>query len=134
MNCLPQTAIIIEDDKSNAYLLEMLLQEEGHYRTSTYTTGREVLEHLNEVKQRRPVLFLVDQMLPGMDGISLCEHLHTLEGFTTIPTILLTGSSSTTTLQEAKKRGVMVMQKPYDINELLDVVEQQIAQSSESRP
>lgn len=127
-----QTVIIIDDDQSNASLLETLLQEEANYQTCTYTNGRDVLEHLDEVKQRRPVLFLVDHMLPGMDGISLYERLHTIEEFAKIPAILVTGSAKATTLQEAEKRGIMVLRKPYDIDELLNLVEQQIAQSTES--
>lgn len=125
-----QTVIIVDDDKGNANLLETLLREEANYQTRIYQSGRDVLEHLDEMKQCSPVLFLMDHMLPDTDGISLCAHLHANEELKKVPTILVTGSARDATFREAKGRGITVIRKPYDINELLEVVEQLIARSS----
>lgn len=120
------TVVIIDDDKDNTRLLETILQEEAHCRTRAYLSGTSLLEHLEEIIQSSPALFLVDYTLPGINGLSLCKHLHTHEGTKTIPMILVTGSACSAVLDEAEQQGIPVIFKPYDLDEILEVVEQKI--------
>ena len=41
----------------------------------------------------KPDLILLDLMLPGMDGLSVCRHLKTSPDTHTIPIIMLTAKS-----------------------------------------
>ena len=121
------TIVIVEDNTALAYLLETILQEEAGCRTRTYQSGTSVLERLDEIKESSPALFLIDYTLPGINGLSLCEHLHAVEETQKIPTILVTGSARIEVLEEAGQQGIPVMIKPYNLDELLEVVQQKIA-------
>ncbi|HEU5378439.1 MAG TPA: response regulator [Ktedonobacteraceae bacterium] len=65
----------MEDNQENAHLLEAILQEGAHCQTHAYSSGISVLEHLEEITQLHPALFLVDYTLSGIDGLSLCKHI-----------------------------------------------------------
>lgn len=116
--------IIVEDDAGNARLLETVLQEEAQCQTAAYQSGEDVLGHLEEIAQRHPDLFLIDYTLPGINGLALCTRLQTCEEMQHIPTILVTGSARCATLEEAERQGVPVIGKPYDLDELLELVDQ----------
>lgn len=122
-----QTVIIVDDDEGNASLLERLLHEEADYQTLAYRSGKEVLERLEDIKRCQPVLFLIDQMLPYMCGLTLYEHLQQVEELKQIPAILITGSTRESVLQEIEKQGLAVIRKPYDIDELLIAIEQKVS-------
>ncbi len=76
--------------------------------------------------QRQPVdLVLLDLMLPGMSGYAVCETLRN-RGWD-LPVVIL----SARTLTEDRVRGFNVgadvyLQKPFDLEELLSVVRNQL--------
>jgi len=118
------TVVIIDDDQDNTRLLETILQEEAHCQTRASPSGASLLEHLEEILQSSPALFLVDYTLPGINGLALCKRLRTHEETKTIPMILVTGSACSAVLNEAEQQAIPVIWKPYDLDELLEVVEQ----------
>lgn len=125
----PPLIIIVEDDPGNAHLLETILQEESHCQTETYQHGECVLDHLEEIAQRHPALFLVDYTLPGIHGLALCHYLHTYEQTRNVPTVLVTGSAHMEGSQEAEQHGIRVLVKPFDLDEFLAIVAQEVAPS-----
>lgn len=62
---------IVEDEPKLARIIEGYLQKEG-YRTQHFTDGKVALEQL---LQTPADLVLLDLMLPGMDGMSVCKAL-----------------------------------------------------------
>ena len=75
--------VIVEDEPKLASLLENYLAKEG-YSTSVYNDGSIALDSL---KINEPDLILLDLMLPGLDGLSICRELRKNSE---VPIIMLT--------------------------------------------
>lgn len=75
--------LIVEDEIEISQLLEDYLNKFGYLPTSLHH-GDEVLPY---VKQNEPDLILLDVMLPGMDGMTLCREIRK---FSTVPIIMVT--------------------------------------------
>ena len=75
--------LIVEDEPRMAALLADYLQASG-YTSQWIANG---LEAVPSVKARRPDLELLDVMLPGQDGMSVCRELRQ---FSEVPVIMLT--------------------------------------------
>ena len=78
-----QTILIVEDEPNVADLLKDYLQAAG-FGTHVIANGAEVITW---VKEHGPALILLDIMLPGTDGITLCREIRT---FSSVPIIMAT--------------------------------------------
>jgi two-component system response regulator BaeR len=79
----PRRVLIVEDDSRVARLLEKFLQFQG-FETQVLMNGLQVEP---EVRRLEPSLILLDLMLPGRDGLSVCQDLRR---FSAVPIIMLT--------------------------------------------
>lgn len=79
----PDHILIVDDDAEIRGLLGEYLQKQG-YRVSTAANGREMRAALDPA---RPDLVILDLMLPGEDGLSLCRDLRARSN---LPVIMLT--------------------------------------------
>jgi two-component system response regulator BaeR len=79
----PPLILIVEDEPKIAQLVIDYLQA-ANYRTHHLARGDEVIAF---VKQTPPDLMLLDLMLPGMDGLSVCRELRR---FSELPIIMVT--------------------------------------------
>lgn len=121
-----QTIIIVEDDHGNATILEMLLSMGTTHISFHYRSAADLFQHIDEVKRIRPALFLVDYLLPTLNGLSLCHYLHETEEFANIPVVLVSGSTDASLAKEVEQIGITFLHKPYDIDALLAVVRQYV--------
>ena len=80
------TILIIEDDPDILNLVAWHLEAED-YRVMKHTHGRKGLE---AALHDPPDLIVLDLMLPGMDGLSICKTLKRNETLQHIPIIMLT--------------------------------------------
>lgn len=78
------TILIVEDEPKIARLVADYLSKSG-YASDHIDHGNAVMEWLEE---NQPMLILLDLMLPGTDGLTLCRQIR--ERFPTIPVIMLT--------------------------------------------
>lgn len=79
----PFQILIVEDEPKLGQLLVDYLQAAG-YATRWLTNGNDVLP---AVHQHPPALILLDLMLPGCDGLTVCRELRR---FTDVPVIMVT--------------------------------------------
>jgi DNA-binding response OmpR family regulator len=119
------TIFIVEDDESNGMLLAELLLRETTYYPLLLQDALHVLQLTRFIK---PLLFLLDYYLPGMNGLELYEQLHAQEELKDIPAIILSASLDDH-IDEIKRRGLVAMQKPFDLDEFLMTIENAVAQS-----
>lgn len=70
-NMSGEPVIIVDDNRINAKLLEIVLGDEG-YDVRTAATAEEALSLLQTF---RPRLIMMDVRLPGMDGLTLTRRL-----------------------------------------------------------
>ena len=80
---MPTTILIVEDEPKLARLLADYLHQAG-YATHQIGNGSEVVAW---VREHAPDLVLLDLMLPGSDGLSVCRELRT---FSQLPVIMVT--------------------------------------------
>lgn len=64
---------VVDDDKHYSRLLSYRLDKNDAYEVSVYTSGEELLEHLDE----DPHLVLLDIMMPGIGGIEALKEVVT---------------------------------------------------------
>jgi len=69
--------LIIDDEEDIRDIIRYNLLKEG-YQVSTAENGEKGLILLKEIK---PHLVLLDVMMPGLDGIEVCDQIRTLPGF-----------------------------------------------------
>ena len=105
--------LVVEDDPRLAATLERVLQAEGH-DVETASDGNEALRRARE---RSIDLVVLDVMLPGLDGISVCKRLRATSA---IPILMLTALGGT----EQRVRGLDsgaddYLVKPFAYEELL---------------
>lgn len=106
--------LIVEDEQKIARFLEMELRHEG------FTAAKEEngLQALDRIVQEDYDLVLLDIMLPGMDGITICRRVRELG--INVPIIMLTAKDSI----EDKVQGLDIgaddyVTKPFAMQELL---------------
>lgn len=114
----PKTILIVEDDRAIGELLLEVLSQETPYQALLVTDG---LQALQMVKQVRPSLFITDYRLPSMNGIELYDHLHAQKILNGTPVIII--SAYLPPEEEVKKRQMIGMRKPFELDDLLDKVE-----------
>ena len=78
--------LIVEDDANILELLRYNLTRKG-FKVTSVSTGENALI---EIGAHKPDCVLLDLMLPGIDGIKICELLKKGEGTKDIPIIMVT--------------------------------------------
>jgi CheY-like chemotaxis protein len=106
----PPTVLIVDDEPAIVDLLSQLLEDEG-YRVAAAGDGMAAYEKVGEV---RPDLVIADVMMPRMDGFALVDRL--TGGEHPVPVILMSAAV------ESRRRDVPFIAKPFDLSELLELV------------
>lgn len=133
MNALPpeeekKIILLVEDDQGNAEFLKMLLLMETPHEVLYMESGQEVLNRVEEIKNARPALFLLDYHLPTMTAFTVYDRLHTIEELVHVPAILLTASGQQEfSSEELTQRNIRLVEKPFDIESFLDLLKQMLA-------
>lgn len=105
---------IVEDDVKIGSLLKTALEENG-YQTTVFNSGTEALPFLtNQAYQ----LLIIDIMMPGINGLTLCSNIrvHDLETPILMLTALGTVDDKVTGLQAGADDYLV---KPFHLKELL---------------
>jgi len=77
MGVITRKVLLVDDEVDILDLLKYNLEREG-FKVVTATNGREALKI---AKVERPDLIVLDIMMPGMDGVEVCNQLRTLPEF-----------------------------------------------------
>ncbi|MDY0163049.1 EAL domain-containing protein [Desulfobotulus sp.] len=88
----PATLLIVDDTPANIDILGNLLMDS--YAIQVATSGAQALEIIRN-SETRPDLILLDVMMPGMDGFSVCRELKADEETRRIPVIFVTAKTDT---------------------------------------
>ncbi len=110
---MPRKVLVIEDDRNIADLLRLYLEKEG----MDCQVAGDGLVGLEKFQQFQPDLMLLDIMLPGMDGWSVCKKVRETSK---IPIIMLTAKGEL----EDKVSGLEMgaddyITKPFEMKEVL---------------
>jgi DNA-binding response OmpR family regulator len=106
--------LVIEDDRDIADLVALHLRDEG-YEVDVHHDGSEGLE---AAKTGAYDLLVLDLMLPGTDGLSICKTLRSGERY--LPILMLTAKSSELDRVLGLELGADdYLTKPFSIRELV---------------
>jgi putative two-component system response regulator len=87
---LAHRILVVEDNRTNALLLEQVLQAEGHH----VEIAQDGLEALCRIAQNRPDLILLDLEMPNLDGYEVCRRVKSDAATRFIPIIILTAQTA----------------------------------------
>jgi len=117
---------VVDDDVSIGWVLEKALGKQGY----AVTVFRSVKPLLQALKTERPDVVISDVQMPGVDGLKLLELL--TENLPMIPVIIMTAYSDfETTIASYQKGAFEYLSKPFDIHQVVELVERALHQETE---
>jgi len=115
--------LLVEDEKELAIVTKDYFKKEG-YQVKIIENGKEALDYLmlNPIK-----LLILDIMLPGIDGLTICEEVRKKSN---IPIIMISAKTG----EDARIIGIELgaddyIEKPYSVKELFVRVKSQLNRS-----
>lgn len=111
---------IVDDDISVRDIFKIILRKAG-YTVQLFESGKDLFENAKEI----PDLFILDQQLPGIDGLEICKGLKANKKTSNIPVIII---SATPDLELAVKNACAneFLKKPLTRKDLLETVERYV--------
>ena len=119
-----QTSIMVVDDDPNALdIVKTYLESLGH----TVTTARDGNEALQQLETARPVLVLLDVMMPGMDGWEVARVIKNHPDFGSTRVVMLTARSDFSDKHEGLRAGADdYLVKPIQLADLGERVQRNL--------
>jgi two-component system C4-dicarboxylate transport response regulator DctD len=113
------TILVVEDDADCRAVLQDLLELNG-YIVRTCADARHAVA---AARSALPALMLVDYVMPDEDGAWVLQQLRDAGGaLSRVPVVLTTGSDDGRVM--AERLGVRALEKPFDVNRLLELVQE----------
>jgi len=113
-----KTILLVEDDTNIGEVLVQAITQETSHLAVLAADGFEALKFIESLT---PNLFILDYQLPRMNGIELYDKLHLIDKLTDIPAIMI---SARLPMQELAKRNITAMNKPIDLDDFLQTIDQ----------
>src|SRR5882757_4763532 len=124
MNNSPAKILLVEDDAAIVTTLRRVLTDEG-YEVAVEQAGD---SGLARARAEEFDVIVTDLKLPGLNGLELVRELHATRP--RLPILMMTAHGTTETAIEATQSGAYdYLLKPFEIPELLKLVEQAVTAS-----
>ena len=123
-----KTILIVEDDASIGELLALVISQESDHQPLVARNSMQALKALGEVK---PDLLVIDYYLAKENGLDLYDHILARDGFEATPAIFLTACDEELRLT-FEQRHLVVLEKPFDLDILLQTIKNQLRPSCEA--
>lgn len=121
---MSERILVVDDDTALAEMIGIVLEAEG-YEPAFCSDGAQALSRFRDTN---PDLVLLDVMLPGLDGIQICELLRAESG---VPIIMLTAKSDTTDVVRGLEAGADdYIVKPFNPKELVARIKTRLRSTS----
>jgi len=125
--CPVTKRILVVDDKAHLLRLMRMILEDEHYQVSILQEGRGAFDR---VKESLPDLVILDLKLADSSGLDILRDLKTDRSTADIPVIVYTAAvleaeevSQLIASDPGRYHGVRVLQKPFDLDALLGLVQ-----------
>lgn len=119
-----KTIVVIEDDDGIAAFIVEAIRLEMPYQVIRFADGYEAW-NVMLYQNLLPDLLILDYNLPLMTGIELYDHLHARKEFAHIPALVISAHLNVCK-EAAKVRDLACLEKPFELNDLLDMIEKLI--------
>ncbi|WP_144910294.1 response regulator [Mucilaginibacter frigoritolerans] len=114
--------LIVDDNALMVDVLTYILISSG-YEVISLSNGFEVL---NNIKAIHPDLVLLDAILPGINGREICQLIKLNKTTSQLPVIMCSGDDTIMDVLKQKGAPDDVLQKPFDIDSLIQKIEVQL--------
>lgn len=122
--------ILVVDDEAGARTLIAIMLERGGFGVLKADGAREALDVLD---QHDPDLIILDVMMPGMDGIELCQTIRAREATGKTPVLILSARGDAQSIIRGIEAGANdYLQKPILHNDLVAKVRSMLGQGVEA--
>ncbi len=102
----------VDDAEDIRMIIKVTLEMVGGYHVDQFASGVDAVAQAGQI---RPQLFLLDFMMPDMDGLETWLALQKLPGFEHIPAIFLTAKADDGFAATLERHGALcVITKPFD--------------------
>ena len=122
-----QDVLVVDDDADMLDVMKFVLDEAG-YSVRSAGNGKQALE---ATAAQVPALVLLDMLMPVMDGWQCARELRARYGH--IPIVVVTAAENARAFG-AEVGADDVLPKPFEIDDLLQVVERHVAKPAPSHP
>jgi two-component system OmpR family response regulator len=125
-----RAVLVVEDDPEINELVGAYVQIAG-FEYQPALNGTQAVE---KARQSRPVLIVLDIMLPDFDGFEVVRRLRSEAGTQGIPIVMLTALDREEYRQRGKSAGaVEYLTKPFDPDRLIEAIKENAAVNGNSR-
>ncbi len=112
--------LIIDDEPDLVATLSMRFAALGAFAVETALDGE---AGLGKVKDFRPDVVLLDQVMPAVDGWEVCRRLRADPATLHLPVVMMTAHPAAETEAMAAAAGIhRVLFKPFDIHKLVETL------------
>jgi CheY-like chemotaxis protein len=124
--------LLIEDNPSNAKLIDRILAGRGRTRLITAMQGRMGLEL---AAQHRPDVILLDINLPDISGHEVLRRLRSDHRTESIPVVMVSADATPNQVDRMLAAGASgYLTKPVDVRRLLSLLDEMTAPATVARP
>lgn len=117
--------LVVEDEESISQLIGMVLNSGGFNNVKFAPDG---VTALNMIEQWLPDVVLMDIMLPGMDGLTLCKHVKHNPRYNSVKVIMLTARRLEEDILQGFENGAIdYITKPFSNKVLLARIRAQLS-------
>ena len=123
---MPQTILIVDDEKRLVSLVQSYLMQEG-YRVFTAYNGKDALP---VAQKEKPDLIILDIMMPDLNGIEALKEVSAKKKDTLKKIIITTNASDMEFLSEALELGVSsyFLKSNMSLENIFATAEEKVAQ------
>lgn len=122
------SVLIVDDEPMVRTLLRLTLVRAG-FHVSEAEDGYDALD---KVRKNQPDVVLLDVMMPGMDGFTVCEKLRSEAATAELPIIMLSAKTDLDSINKGLRVGATVyLTKPISPEELTQHVKAALVQFDE---
>ncbi len=115
--------MVIEDNHAILDVITLILQSEA-YKVTGLNKSMDMMQHIDTFK---PDLMILDIMLPDADGRDLLSQIRANEKTAAIPVLLISAKYTAQNIRHGEVVPDGFLAKPFDIDELLDKIENILA-------
>ena len=112
--------LILDDSNDILEMLKLVLSKKGHHSTVVPATK----DFYFQLRNNQPDIILLNVNLRGADGREICLALKKDNETKHIPVMLMSANPALLLLSHRKYRADGVLEKPFDINELIGIIDQ----------
>jgi DNA-binding response OmpR family regulator len=123
MTALPakKKILVIEDDAAIRDAFRIIFESAG-YQVELKEDPNEILNN----NFSKPDVFLIDRLLPGVDGLEICRYLKQGELTKDIPVIMISAAPGVDVLARGAGADDYI-EKPFDRGDLLQLIDRHIS-------